>query len=133
VDGETVHTSTVSYKKYTYDTSDFSKLIPFELPELSIKKKRPYTLSSTLEDASHTMLGRLVAKIVMKEATKQTKNMSHDMVEIAKKTMMETPIQMLVLFSAGQVTFDMGEGLVDIMNGKVFKGLKKLKKKTENK
>jgi beta-glucosidase len=79
------------------------------------------------------MLGRLVAKIVMKEATKQTKNMSHDMVEIAKKTMMETPIQMLVLFSAGQVTFDMGEGLVDIMNGKVFKGLKKLKKKTENK
>jgi beta-glucosidase len=133
VDGETIHTSTVSYKKYTYDTSDFAKLIPFELPELSIKKKRPYTLSSTLEDASHTMLGRMVAKIVMKEATKQTKNMSHDMVEIAKKTMMETPIQMLVLFSAGQVSFDMGEGLVDIMNGKVFKGLKKLKKKTENK
>ena len=75
-------------------------------------------------------MGRMVAKMIVNMATKETKNMSHDMVEIAKKTIYETPIQMLVLFSAGKVTFDMGEGLVDLMNGRLFKGIRKLKKRT---
>lgn len=131
--GEEVHVSSLSYQKYTYDTSDFQKLIPHPLPPKSIKKKRPYHLSSTLEDASHTWLGKMVAKMVVKTAMKQTAHMSHDMIEIAKKTMMETPIQMLVLFSAGQVTFQMGEGLVDLMNGHIMKGLRKLRKKAEKK
>jgi beta-glucosidase len=131
--GEEVHVSSLSYQKYTYDTSDFQKLIPHPLPPKSIKKGRPYNLSSTLEDASHTWLGKLVAKLVVRTAMKQTASMSHDMIEIAKKTMMETPIQMLVLFSAGQVTFEMGEGLVDLMNGHVIKGLRKLRKKSEKK
>lgn len=130
VDGEDTHHSTLSYQKYTYDTSDFHKLIPFKLPEKSVKKKRPFTLSSTLQDANHTFMGRMVAKMIVNMATKETKNMSHDMVEIAKKTILETPIQMLVLFSAGKVTFEMGEGLVDLMNGRIFKGIRKLKKRT---
>lgn len=130
VDGEDIHHSSMSYQKYAYDTSDFSKLIPFPLPEKSAKKHRPFTLSTTLQDASHTFMGRMVAKMIVSMATKETKNMSHDMVEIAKKTIMETPIQMLVLFSAGKVTFEMGEGLVDLMNGRLFKGIRKLKKRT---
>ena len=130
VDGEEIYRSSLSYQKYTYDTSDFSKLIPFPIPLKSVKKHRPFTLSSTLEDAKHTFMGRMVAKMIVNMATKETKNMSSDMVEIAKRTIYETPIQMLVLFSAGKVTFEMGEGLVDLMNGKLIKGIFKLKKRT---
>ncbi len=129
VEGEEVHHSSLSYQKYTYDTSDFSKLIPFALPPRSLTRKRPYTLSSTLEDASHTLMGRMVSKMIMKQAMKEAKNMSPELMEMAKKTMMETPLHMLVLFSAGKVSFENGLGLVDLMNGHFFKGYKKLKKK----
>ncbi|MFA5525331.1 MAG: glycoside hydrolase family 3 C-terminal domain-containing protein [Acholeplasmataceae bacterium] len=130
VDGESIHHQSLSYQKYTYETIDFPKLIPFELPQKNIRHQRPFTLSSTLDDAKHTWMGRLVAKMVIRTATKETKNMSHDMIEIAKRTITETPLRMLVLFSSGKVSFEMGEGLVDLMNGKIFKGLRKLKKST---
>lgn len=131
IDGEECHHTSMSYQKYTYDTSDFPKLIPTPLPPQSLKKMRPYSLSSTLEDAKHTAMGRLVAKMIIKTAMKETKNMSHDMVEIAKRTIMETPLQMLVLFSAGKVTFETGEGLVDLLNGHLIRGLRKLHKKAK--
>ena len=132
LDGEELHHSSISYQKYTYDTSDFKKLIPFTCPPEHIKRERPYTLSSTLEDAKHTLLGKMVAKIILSTANKMV-NLSDDMKEVAKKTMMETPLQMLVLFSSGAFTFEMGEGLVDILNGKLFRGLKKLRQKKERK
>jgi hypothetical protein len=62
----------MSYQKYTYDTSDFPKLIPNPLPPRSMKKMRPYSLSSTLEDAKHTFMGRLVAQMIVKTAMKET-------------------------------------------------------------
>ena len=70
-------------------------------------------------------MGKLIGNMIVKMATKEMKNMSPDMIEIAKKTMFETPLQMLVLFSSGKLTFEMGEGLVDLMNGHIFKGLRK--------
>jgi len=133
IDGEECHHSAMSYQKYTYDTSDFPKLIPNPLPPRSMKKMRPYSLSSTLEDAKHTFMGRLVAQMIVKTAMKETKNMSHDMIDIAKRTIMETPLQMLVLFSAGKVTFGMGEGLVDLLNGHLIRGMRKLNKKAKKK
>lgn len=129
VDGEEAHHTVLSYEKYTYDTSDFSKIIPFPLPPKNIKRHRPFSLSSTLEDARHTLMGKLIGNMIVKMATKEMKNMSPDMIEIAKKTMFETPLQMLVLFSSGKLTFETGEGLVDLMNGHIFKGLRKLKKR----
>lgn len=132
VEGEELHHTSLSYQKYTYDTSDFTKLIAFVCPPRHIKRQRPFTLSSTLEDAHHTLLGKLVSKIIISTARK-TINLSDEMKEVAQKTMMETPLQMLVLFSSGAFTFEMGEGLVDILNGKLFRGLNKLRKKKEHK
>lgn len=131
IEGEECHHSSMSYQKYTYDTSDFSKLMPTPLPPRSMKNTRPYSLSSTLEDAQHTLMGRIVAKKIIKTAMKEAKNMSHDMIDIAKRTIMETPLHMLVLFSAGKVTFDMGEGLVDLLNGHLIRGIRKLNKKAK--
>ena len=133
MDGEDIHHPSLSYQKYAYDTSDFQKIYMAPLPPKNVIKKRPYTLSSTLDDAKKTFVGRLVAKMVIKEGMKQTKEMSEYLQEVARKTMMETPIQMLALFSAGKFTFEMAEGLVDIMNHKIIRGYKKLKAKTKEK
>ncbi len=129
--GEEVHHPKMSYHKYTYDPSDFQKLIPFPLPPKSIKRKRPYSLSSTLDDTRHTVMGYLIGKMIVKQAIKEAKDMSPDLLEMAKKTVMETPLHMLSLFSAGKVSFTQVQGLVDMMNGHVFKGLKKLRQKEE--
>lgn len=133
MDGEEIHHPSLSYQKYAYDTFDFQKIYMTPLPPKNVVRKRPYTLSSTLDDAKKTFIGRLVAKMVIKEGMKQTKEMSEYLQEVAKKTMMETPIQMLALFSAGKFTFEMAEGLVDIMNRKVLRGYKKMKAKTKEK
>ncbi|PKK93365.1 MAG: hypothetical protein CVV61_04995, partial [Tenericutes bacterium HGW-Tenericutes-6] len=63
------------------------------------------------------------------QGLKQAKEMKDSwMVEVARKTMDETPIHMLALFSAGKVSFTQAEGLVDLMNLKIFRGLRKLRK-----
>ena len=64
---------------------------------------------------------------------KEAKQISPELIEMAKKTLMETPLHMLVLFSAGKVSFEMGHGLVDLMNGHIFKGFKKIKRNGKNK
>jgi beta-glucosidase len=133
INGEEIHQPTLSYQKYAYDTSDFQKIYMAPLPPKNVVKKRPYTLSSTLEDAKNTFVGRLVASMVIKEGMKTAKEMSPYLQEVAKKTMLETPIQMLALFSAGKFTFEMAEGLVDMMNLKLLKGYKKMKAKTKEK
>lgn len=129
VEGEEVHHPLLSYQKYIYDPQEFNKICQRTLPPKSIKKKRPYTLSSTLRDANNTLMGKLVRSIIMKEGLKQAREMKDGwMVEVAKQTMDETPIHMLALFSAGKVTFTQAEGLVDLMNLKIIRGIKKLRK-----
>jgi beta-glucosidase len=130
--GEEVHHPSNNYQKYQYDTSDFEKIYQKELPLKNIKKRRPYNLSSTLEDLSQTLIGKMISKIIIKEGLKSLKDAKNDWVlEMAKKTLLETPIQMLALFSSGKVTFNQAQGLVDIVNLKMIKGLKKLKSKKQ--
>ena len=129
LEGEEIHQPSLSYQKYIYDCTEFNKICQRKLPEKSIIRKRPYSLSSTLEDARNTWMGKVVSGIIIKEGLKTAKEMKSEwMVEVAKKTMLETPIHMLALFSSGKFTFEQAEGLVDIMNLKLFKGIKKLRK-----
>jgi len=129
VEGEVLNYPTTSYQKYVYDTTDFHKIYGKKLPPKDVIRKRPYTLSSTLEDARHTLMGKLVTSMIIKQGLKTAKEMQDAwMLEVAKKTMLETPLHMLALFSAGKFSFTQAEGLVDLMNLKVIKGIKKLKK-----
>jgi beta-glucosidase len=132
IDGEEVHHPSNNYQKYQYDTSDFAKIYQKELPLKNIKKKRPYNLSSTLEDLSQTIIGKVISKIIIKEGLKSLKDAKNDWVlEMAKKTLLETPVQMLALFSSGKVTFNQAQGLVDIVNLKLLRGIRKLKKQKQ--
>lgn len=132
--GETVKHIETSYHQENYDTSSFRDIVTTELPPKHIKKGRPYTLSSTLADAQNTWMGRRIANTIIRQGLKTIKKMNNPwMNEMMKKTMLETPIQMLVLFSSGSITFNQAEGLIDIMNLKIRKGMKKLLKKNKEK
>lgn len=132
LDGDKVKHPELSYVKYTYETTDFAKIYQGELPPKHIRKGRPYTLSSTLEDTKKTFIGRSITKKIMKESSKATAHMEDEwMGEFIKQTLMETPIQMLALFSAGKYNLYWAEGLVDVLNLKIFRGFRKMRKNSK--
>jgi beta-glucosidase len=134
LDGVELEFEQISYRMEDYNTSDFEKLYGKPLPSRHIKKKRPYTMNSTLEDLRNTWIGKMVANTILKEGKKQMSDIHEEwMKEVAEKTLLETPLRMLALFSDGKVSFHMLEGIIDLANLKVFRGLKKLRKENKGK
>jgi len=135
LDGEVIHKKPLSYNQKTYDTSDFNQIYLDVLPPKHIKMKRPFSMASTLDDMRTTWIGRIISSVIIKEGMKTTEQMTEEwMKEVARQTILETPIRMLALFSGGKFSLLMVEAIVDIVNLKIFKGLKKIRQNTkENK
>ena len=134
IDGEVIHQKQLSYHMKSYDTSDFNQIYFNELPKKDIKIKRPFTISSTLDDMKTTWLGRIITSVIIKEGMKTTEKMTEDwMKEVARQTILETPIRMLALFSGGKFSLLMAEGIVDIINFKFIKGYKKIRRNAKEK
>ncbi len=130
VEGVQIKHPMISYNQYEYNPSDFSKIYQKPLPNKNIKKKRPYDLSTTMNDVDHTIIGKIMKRRVVGQNIKNIK--STDVAwtkEVMKKTILETPIRMLTLFSGSAFTLEKAEGMVDILNLHIIRGLKKLRKK----
>jgi len=129
LEGITLTPVKTSYQDSTYNPSDFEKIYGAKLPPRKIIKKRPYTMDSTLEDTRSTWVGKAISSIIIKEGIKELNDLKDEwMIEVAKKTITETPLKMLALFSDGKVSFNMLEGLIDVMNLKIIKGILKIRK-----
>ena len=130
IDGKEIKHMLNSYNQYEYNPSDFQKIYQDDLPQKHVKKKRPYTLSTTLKETQHTIMGKLLSMILIKMAAKEAKKTSDPaMREVIKKSLLETPIRMLALFSNQKITLYQALGIVDLLNLNLFKGFKKLRKK----
>lgn len=129
LEGEIINHKELSYNQRNYDTSDFKLIYPKKLPPKQVKTKRPFSLTSTLDDIRTTWIGKIVTSFIIKEAIKTTEKMKEEwMKEVAKATILETPIRMLALFSGGVFSLTMAEGIVDIVNLKLIKGIKKIRR-----
>ncbi len=134
IEGKLLEAKNLSYLKDEYDPSDFDKLYGKPLPKRNVVRKRPYSLDSTLEDCRNTIIGKLIANQIQKAGIKAMGTMETPwLMEVAKKTLNETPLKMLGLFSDGTVSLEMIEGLVDIMNLRLIKGYKKIRKDKKEK
>lgn len=130
IEGKEIRHTLSSYNQYEYNPIDFFKLYQNELPPRNIKKKRPYSLSSTLKDTQHTIIGKIMKLILARVAAKEAKKMDDPaMKEVIRKSMMETPIRMLALFSNQAISLHQALGIVDILNLKFITGFKKLRHK----
>ena len=134
LDGINLEYEQTSYRLEDYNTSDFERVYGKILPKKHIQKKRPYSMNSTLEDLKNTWIGKMIAKTILKEGKKQMSDIKEEwMKEVAEKTLLETPLRMLALFSDGKVSFHMLEGVIDIANLKLIKGMNKLRKESKGK
>jgi beta-glucosidase len=128
-DHDFINHATSSYLSKTYDTCDFPKIYGSTLPPKMINYHRPYTLNNSLKDIKRTFLGKLVSKYIMKEATKLSNDMKEEwMKKVMVQTLQETPLRALAVMSNGVLSLEAAEGIIDLVNLKMIKGYKKIKR-----
>ena len=107
---------------------EFSRLLGRPLPPREREKGSRHTVNSTLADIHDRWLGRLLLKYFNNLVRKLTKDNS-GMGLMAQKMMMDLPLRNLTMMSSGGLrSFSIlqVEGLVDILNGYIFKGIGKM-------
>ena len=91
-------------------------------------KKGHYTLNTRIIDINNSFIGKIVYKIILSELKKQT-NGDNDAFVAMKKQVDYTPIRGMLLApgSVKGMSRKFLLGLVDILNGHILRGVKKLK------
>jgi beta-glucosidase len=85
---------------------------------------RPFHINSTMGEIRETVIGRLIFSLAKREALKLWKGELDDTVRrIIETGIEEAPLRSMVLLTGGRFTFPQVHGIINILNGKVVKGL----------
>ncbi len=88
--------------------------------------KRPFTMENCFNDVKSTFMGRLVYKQVIKKVAGE--NADKEQAKMIAAMMNEMPFYALTQAASATVGEGTIEGMLDIINLKIFKGLKKIRK-----
>lgn len=106
---------------------DFQKLFSYNLPPRDIKKTKPYSLENNLEDVKDTFVGKMMYKMIFKETRNLYKTNDKDwVVQVINNTIGKTPLRTIATMSNRIISLRQMQALVDLMNGKIIKGLLKI-------
>ncbi|QVK18534.1 glycoside hydrolase family 3 C-terminal domain-containing protein [Mycoplasmatota bacterium] len=117
--------------KHGFNSETYEILLSRKLPPLNKKLKRPYTFNSTLGDVSHTFVGRIILWMVKKQIKKISKDESTRLMR--ERSLIDLPFRSLVSFSGGTFKKEMADGLLELINRRYIKVLRKLLKLSKNK
>lgn len=113
--------------EFIIENNEFEALYGKKLPIGDGRATRPYTPNNTLEDVSHTFVGKIVNKVAEKvakgvtEVEKEQEGMMSNMIK-------EMPFFSLVTSGDGMISESMMLGIIDLLNGHYIRGIKKLLK-----
>lgn len=110
--------------------SSFEALLGCPIPPAHRQPGELLTINSTLGDAQHTFTGRILTSAIKRQMQKMLGN-DNGVNDMAQAMFMEMPIRALGMFSNGALRPLQVEGLVDMMNGKLIRGLRKLRRKKQ--
>ena len=113
-----------NYDKYSITSKDFEHLYGKALPSKTKEKVKVITMEDTLEDVKDRFIGKIVIKAVGIVA----KKMGLDANETTAASIMVTPFKTIALYAGKDFGSARIEGVVDILNYKIFRGIKKLMK-----
>ncbi len=102
---------------------EFEILLGRPIPPSERPEGMPHTINSTMTDIQDKWLGRQLLTIMKKGIEKMAKG-SPDIKIIAEAMIMDMPLRFLTMSSDGGFTIDQVDGLVEMLNGHFFKGLK---------
>ena len=104
---------------------DFEALLGRKIPE-NVVTKKPYTLNTPIMDMRASIIGRALEKMVRNLIARMFDGDSASPLKLmAERSVLESPLRVLIMFSGGALNHAKLEGLLDLANGKVWKGLKK--------
>lgn len=114
--------------EFTVREREFEAIYGRELPITNLIPTRPYDEGNTLEDVSHTLIGRIIIMIAGRMAGKMTKQ-SKEEEGMMIATIKEMPLHTLVTSGEGVITQLMLDGILDLLNRHYIKGIMKLLKR----
>ncbi len=95
------------------------------LPPSERDRKEPYTRNSTVEETRKTLTGKLLAFVIRQMMKKEAgKNATESSRRMMLRSMMEMPLRAFVSMSGGAFSGKLCDGLLLVMNGHPFKGIK---------
>lgn len=103
---------------------DFKALLGYDIP--ISRPVKPYDINSTFGEVKNTFVGKRLHRIIKREIAKTFKDSNDEVALLMVDHMLEEmPIRSLVMFSDGVLSYRRAQGLVDLMNKKVCRGLLK--------
>ena len=110
-----------------FEVSDdeFAALLGRDIPLRERIPGSPYTMDSTLEDIKDTLIGKFLLNMMKKQTEKIFKE-DPEYLAMADVGTRSLPLRFLGMMSGGAVTVGQVEGLVELLNKHVLKGLRML-------
>ena len=115
----------LSNTEFAIPDKEFCALYGKPLPPQDLIPSRPYNDGNTLEDVSHTLIGKLMLRIAERMAKKVTK-VSEEEEGMISVSMKEMPFHSMITSGEGMLSEKMMEGIIDLLNGHYGKGLLKI-------
>ncbi|MFA7561380.1 MAG: fibronectin type III-like domain-contianing protein, partial [Candidatus Izemoplasmatales bacterium] len=112
-------------KDFSPNDEDFKALLGYDIPKP--RPIKPYDINSTFGEVKNTFVGKRLHKIIKREIAKTFKDSNDEVALLMIDHMLEEmPIRSLVMFSDGVLSFRRAQGLIDLMNKRICRGLFKL-------
>ena len=112
-------------KDFSPTDEDFKALLGYDIPKP--RPIKPYDINSTFGEVKNTFVGKRLHKIIKREIAKTFKDSNDEVALLMIDHMLEEmPIRSLVMFSDGVLSFRRAQGLIDLMNKRICRGLFKL-------
>lgn len=104
--------------------TQFVALYGKDLPDNTPTKKGDFNLNSTIMDIRGTFIGKIFTKFAPLALKSQVKNVDQTTLLAMQSGLAEIPIRAMVGMSNGIVPMVMANGIVDLANGKRWRGLR---------
>jgi len=106
---------------------EFSRLLGRALPPRERVKGSPHTINSTITDIQDNSFGRILKGVLDRKVTKLGAK-DPFLKTMAEKIINDMPLRFLTMLGRDSMSILQVEGLVDLLNGRVLKGIRKLRK-----
>lgn len=85
---------------------------------------KPYHQNSTLNEISHSFFGNILKKTIIKQFKKQMTKDNDTSMKMMEQMLGELPFRNISRMSEGKLSKSTSDGLLYLVNGRIFKGLK---------
>jgi beta-glucosidase len=112
-------------KEFVIEQQEFEALYGNKIPPSNYRAKRPYNLNNTLEDVSHTLVGKIIIMYAARMARTVTQA-EEEQEGMMSAMIKEMPFFAIVASGKGMISESMMKGIIELLNGHYIKGLFKL-------